>query len=604
MAREQTGSMRWGARNKTWMGRIRGADGARTPWCDLGTDNETLAHQRLAQWIETGVPPRAKARELFADAATRIMADQEKSGFAGASERKQRVNDFANPLLGHREVEQIEQHHLRSVLASMTSGANKHGRSYAADTVHHMRTDLSRIFKTLVSEGTLRYCVATDLELPDDVEHDARQHKIVSDEHVVQFLRGRGTQDELGMLVLISRWVGGQRPSDIHAGDWSHVDVVNWLTMLVRRPKTEAKPGRKRGHRKGRRRASRSFEYVRHEIPPDVREPLKAWYIKQGSPTGPIFPARTGKNAGKRKASRGISYAKPFRDALWEEGIVSPLPGYETAVGEDRRNYCAYQVDTDETRAADFYSIRRAYITGLALAGVNEQLAMLASGHNGKSPVMHRGYLVVDTISVPSAALPTLAQPAPEPPTEPAPPPPTEPAPPPPPSSDEVAPATSARLESVLEGLSALLQRALGAGIDPGAGSIEAFTAGIDPAKTESFHQRARKDSNLRHPAPEAVAGHVTAPKDTEPSRPEPDRKPIHEAALTQQLGQSSAPLDPYLESLRSAGRAAFEGSDWASVAALGALIDKRVQALAAAALPPVTNIADARKRRDGEAGK
>jgi hypothetical protein len=489
MARKQSGSKRWSPLKASWMGRIRGAQGERTPWCDLGTDNESLAEQKLAQWIETGIPPRAKARESFALSARRIVAEQRASGFAGAADRSYRVETYALPRLGHLEIEQIEQHHLNSVLADMVK------LGLLVDTVHHMRTDLSKIFKTLVGEGSLRHCVATGMELPDGCEHDARPRKAVSDEHVVQFLRRRGTAGELEMLVLIARWVGGQRTSDVHAGDWTHVDTVHWKTMRVRRPKTEAKPGALPGRKKGRRRASRSFEFTEHDIPSDVVGPLRAWWEAHGRPTsGPIFPARRGKNAGKRKASRGISYAKRWRDALWEERIVCPLPGFESAVGDARREYCAYQADTDETRKTDFHTIRSAYITGLARAGVNEQMAMIAAGHGGDSRT-HRGYLKVDEIAVPAAALPSLALPAL----------PTPPAPLPPAPSPEAS-----RLESVLTGLSALLERALVASaaaesIDPARGSMASPPSAFDPAIPEQFQQRARKDSNLRPTAPEGI---------------------------------------------------------------------------------------------------
>jgi integrase len=65
------------------------------------------------------------------------------------------------------------------------------------------------------------------------------------------------------------------------------------------------------------------------------------------------------------------------------------------------------------------------------------------------------------------------------------------------------------------------------------------------------------------------------------------------------------APLDAQLASLRASARVALEEDDFAMVAALGALIDKRVQALAAATPPNVTSIDAARKRRDeGSGGK
>ncbi len=67
---------------------------------------------------------------------------------------------------------------------------------------------------------------------------------------------------------------------------------------------------------------------------------------------------------------------------------------------------------------------------------------------------------------------------------------------------------------------------------------------------------------------------------------------------------KSEGSTDPLLASLEAAARVAVGEHDWAQVAALGQLIDKRVQALAAAAPPNVSDIADARKRRDEGGGK
>jgi integrase len=67
---------------------------------------------------------------------------------------------------------------------------------------------------------------------------------------------------------------------------------------------------------------------------------------------------------------------------------------------------------------------------------------------------------------------------------------------------------------------------------------------------------------------------------------------------------KSEGSPDPLLASLESAAADAVRAHDWTTVAAIGQLIDKRVQALAAAAPPKVTSLADARKRRDEGGGK
>jgi integrase len=62
-------------------------------------------------------------------------------------------------------------------------------------------------------------------------------------------------------------------------------------------------------------------------------------------------------------------------------------------------------------------------------------------------------------------------------------------------------------------------------------------------------------------------------------------------------------PADPYLETLRAARRQAEDDSNFAHAAALGQLIEQHLHARAAAAPPKVTDIADARKRRDENGG-
>lgn len=483
MSRQATGSKEYRSRAKTWVGRVRGDDGKRTDWVDLCTNDETIAGKRLAAWVATGEPPSQSGKETFRTAAERILREQD--GKACTADRRHRIRAYALPVIGHIEIAELKPPQIHSVLISMdrqrsliTRRAVKLGadvvademglteatlskwiralaagelKTFSVDTVHHMRVDISRILGALVLEGAIPSNVAEGVELPEGVEYDDRPFVILNDDEVTRFFR-RGFEAELMMACLMSREFAAQRTSDLLGADWSDyalgdcTDPALVWTALVRRPKTD-KEGSTKYKKRRRRRVTVMYERVRLRIPDPVRAPLAAWRETQRDPrtgelpiTGPLFPAMRGKNAGKRKASRGNSWAEPLRDALWAEGIVRPLPprtengkfliGYDAAVGEARREHCAFQVDTDHTRRAVFHSFRRGSVTALIKAGVPLQIAMLITGHQSLSTFM--GYNASgEALDIPIDSLATRGLeidtgPAPSPPT-----PPTPPAPPP-----------------------------------------------------------------------------------------------------------------------------------------------------------------------------
>jgi integrase len=404
--KKRTGSKEWRVRLKTWVGRVS-ADGKRSGWHDLGTDDPALAQERLERWLVTGEPPTLADKESFAVAAERVMDKQEARGEKVVKDRRRRIQAFAIPVIGHIEVGALEPHHVYSVLRRMGEQEQATRQAYAADTVHHLRTDMSRILNELVLEGTLKSNVAREVELPDNVEVDDRPRIVLTDVEINEFRVKRGFERELDMMALFARDLGGHRTSDLHAADYSDFDTVGWKTCVVRRPKTD-REGSRKGKRKGRRRATRGYQRDRIDIPGSVLGPLKAWWTAAGCPsTGPVFPLRRGPKAGQRKTGKGISYAQALRDALWEACIYRPLPGFEGAVGDARRQFCALQVDTDETRAVDFHSFRRAYVTALARSGLNHQTAMALSGHTDLAT--HQRYMAAGVLTVPPAALPGAA---------------------------------------------------------------------------------------------------------------------------------------------------------------------------------------------------
>lgn len=503
MARKATGSLEWRARLKTWVGRVRGEDGQRSPWLSLETTSEEVARERLAKWIATGKAPSQAGRETFEDAATRLVDAVEKTNPVLARDRRTRLRQFAYPHIGAIAVADLTMPTLFGVLESMATDG------YCESTIHHMRTDFSRICSKLVLEGAIEHNCARGMQLPDEMVVDDRIPCVLTDEETIRLQKERGFTAEIDMLSLVSRYLGGQRTSDLHAFDWSGVDTVSWKTARVRRPKTETRKRKRRGQK----RATRAYEWVLHEIPARVIEPLKAWWQKQGSPKeGPVFPLRRGRNAGQRKTGSGICYSEPLREIVWGAGIHRPLPGYESAMGDERRKFCSLQVGIDretsertglpEMRPLEFHSWRRAYVTALSRAGVGHLEAMALSGHTDVAT--HAGYYAPTVLAAPAAALPGEAQSA----AAALPPVPPPVAPPPAPLPTTPAEQVAPSLAAVLEQLATLLR---GAGqtpaIDPGLGSMVAPAVPSEIANPAGFMQRAQKDSNLRPMAPEAING-------------------------------------------------------------------------------------------------
>ncbi|HEY3493345.1 MAG TPA: hypothetical protein VGK73_01610 [Polyangiaceae bacterium] len=388
---------------RTWIGRIKFGDGTRSPSVDLLTDDEATAQRVYDQWFDTGTPPDAGGKQPFAVAAEQFIQDQLAAGIPAAKDRATRLRSFAIPRIGHVQVRELKKHHVAGVLDAMADAG------LLAGYILKMRSDISRLLARLARRGAIEHNVALGLELGEHVETDDRPRVILTDDEIVRFRR-RGFASELDMMALFARDLGGHRTSDLHAADWEDFDTVAWRTCKVRRPKTDPKTGRRRRlERAGKSRATRAYEKVTHGIPATVKGPLIAWWEAHGCPTaGPVFPLRRGPNAGKRKTGKGISYAQPLRDALWSEGIVRPLPGYERAVGDERRNFCALQVDTDETRAVDFHSFRRAYVTALADAGASMQDALDLTGHTVATT--SHGYRGARLIETPAGALPGAKQ--------------------------------------------------------------------------------------------------------------------------------------------------------------------------------------------------
>jgi integrase len=416
--RPRKGSLEF--RGKTWHARLTVTVEGESlrKWFDLGTDNKAVARRKLAKLVQAqhaGKAPSEMAQEAtrvntFRDDAESILARQKAGGLRTWRERAQRVRDYAMPMLERLRSENVKASHIREVLDS----ARDLGKS--RQTIKHLRNDLSGIFDDLWRDELIPENPVLRVRLPEGAKVDGRSRVVLTDQEFARFMASDSVKPELHVMALTSRAFGGMRTSDLHAWRWEHVDVVGWYDAHVPRPKTSKsvkakKPGRL-------------------ELPAMLVPVLQAWWHQSQRPlTGAVFPQRAGRNAGKPKEKR--SYAEDLRAALWEAGIVRPLEGFEAArdawhvlrevPGVDPKDVrlaegyakrrCLIQSGSDEFKALDFHSFRRAFNTALAAAGVNVQQAMALAGHRSAST--HVGYVELaqwGPLQTPFAALPVLPQ--------------------------------------------------------------------------------------------------------------------------------------------------------------------------------------------------
>ena len=205
------------------------------------------------------------------------------------------------------------------------------------------------------------------------------------------------------MLALVARCEGGMRTSDLHAWDWTHLDLDGFAFCTVPRSKTAAPDVL--------------------EIPDVLRPFLRSWWERAGSPiAGPVFPVRKGKRAGERRAAHA-SHAKALRRDLARACVFRlppvvtrrPRPGQRTDLGKRSAETMPapnprdpLYFETPISLPVDFHSFRRAYNTALAAAGVNVQKAMKLAGHSNAATHMRYVMNAPEMRAIPAAALPQL----------------------------------------------------------------------------------------------------------------------------------------------------------------------------------------------------
>ncbi len=288
------------------------------------------------------------------------------------------------------------------------------------ESLRKIRSLLHRICKKAVRMGLMQTNPAAidRVEIPD-VREVRKERVILTDEEIERFVthpvssnkRWAAAAIETKMMVVTARLLGGMRGGDVIAWDWSMIDRVHFAEAIVPRMKTK--------HQRPAQRLA---------LPVPLANALRMRWTACGKPeAGPVFPVEIGENAGQPRAAR-TSFAKRLRRELFRAGIIrhactrpadAPLPTYtgRVATGASKHvgDLCCPNMlldplyaETATTRPTDFHSVRRAYDTGLARAGVNIQQAMLLSGHSDAK--VHMRYVQqTDSMRIlPEAAMPRL----------------------------------------------------------------------------------------------------------------------------------------------------------------------------------------------------
>ncbi len=331
----------------------------------LHTDVRAVARAKLARLLAGDAG--AAGAESFEVAARRVL---ESSTIVTAAERLSRLERYVFPVLGSLLATKVRASHVRTTL----DAAAAYGLSRT--TVSHVRDDLRAVFDSLWRDDLIPENPVLKVHIPASAVIDRRPRVVLTDAEFARLIQWPDLPLVLLVMCLASRSLGGMRTSDLHAWDWLHIDVIGWTSAEVPRPKTKS--------------ATRL-------VIPDVLVPvLLAWWRRCGEPKhGPVFPRRGGPAKGQRHGKR--SHVRELRRACWDAGVRRG----ETLETDP------IQSDTSTSRRLDFHSFRRAYATGLARAGVNNQQAMALAGHS--SAQTHARYVrLVEVLEAPAGALPAV----------------------------------------------------------------------------------------------------------------------------------------------------------------------------------------------------
>ncbi len=401
MPRARTGQLV--VRNGIWHARVRVTRNGKTTreWYTLDTPDHATAERRKDKLVRD-----LAAGHTETNACAHASAPDAVSAYAASLGARLAEGDHANlkvhilPILGQLALDEVKPVHVKSVRDKVIVAGARRG------TVGKVLGAMRRLFAAAVEDELLEHNPAIDVRLPKQrgAEREiVKPRVILTDEEIGQFLASEEADLELRMLSLVARCEGGMRTSDLHAWDWTHLDLVAFGSCTIPRSKTAAP------------------EML--DVPEMLRPFLRAWWERAGKPiAGPVFPVRKGERAGERKA-RANSYAKRLRRDMFRAGVVRLPPievplrrqGQRTDLGKRAAGTMLapnprdpLYFETTTSLPVDFHSFRRAFNTALADAGVNLQKAMHLAGHS--DPKTHMKYVKRSSAmkTIPEAALPRL----------------------------------------------------------------------------------------------------------------------------------------------------------------------------------------------------
>jgi len=327
-------------------------------WVGLGTHNEDEAKQKLKLLVED----TSKAEEPMETYADTWLRQRKAAGVVMYREEYTYWKLHVRPLLGSLKLIDVRPEHVVQVLDQLV----RKGKS--KQTVRHVKGFMHRMFADAWRANRIEANPVDRVKLPK-IREQRKERVILTDDEFSKFITCPDIDEEIRMLSLCSRVLGGARTGDLHRLDWALLDVPSFESVIIARNKTGTPQ--------------------RLGVPEAIRPFVRKWWEGQGCPSaGPVFPSQRGDRKGKAKGT-GSSYAKKLRRELRRAGITRP----------------ELFTETQHTRRVDFHSFRRAFVGALAGAGVPLQVSMKLSGHTNART--HTGY-IVGVQEIPPAVVPVL----------------------------------------------------------------------------------------------------------------------------------------------------------------------------------------------------
>jgi len=393
------------------------------PVYSLGTADKALAKRKLAKLasaVDAGKGPDAAAE--IADAAQSVteyanawLQKRVAQGVVSAADERRRLQRHVLPVIGRLPLCDVRSAHVRAILDEMTLQTRERLKAedpmgtarttYSRQSIAHVRATMFRLFVAAWPEELIESNPVA--RVPTPAMREVRKERVIlTDDEFRRLIANPAVDLELRMASLVARCEGGTRTGDLLRWDWTMIDRLHFAECVVPRCKTGTPQSL--------------------AIPALLAPFLRAWWERADRPeSGPVFPSRKGRNAGRFK-SKGSSFASRLRDALFLAGVVrmpavrvpATHPGTRTDLGKQAQGTKLapnpadpLYFETATTRPVDFHSFRRAYNTALAEAGVNVQQAMHLAGHSDAKT--HLRYVMQTRAmgTVPEAALPRLALP-------------------------------------------------------------------------------------------------------------------------------------------------------------------------------------------------